>query len=215
MEYYVGLDVSLKQTAICVVDGDCGVVWRGCADTHPEMILSALDRWVGKIARLGLETGSITPWLACALKARGLPVIVMDARRASDAMKARPVKTDRADARALAEMLQAGWYWEVYLKSEESHRRKALLSARDQLVRNKRSFFGQIRGILRPFGIRLGGRMGTSKFDQAARAAIPRVSQHHRALVLHPNYPLENRGTLDSQAKCDTGAVRLTRTGLS
>ena len=48
MEYYVGLDVSLKQTAICVVDGDCGVVWQGCADTHPEMILSALDRWVGK-----------------------------------------------------------------------------------------------------------------------------------------------------------------------
>ncbi len=92
MEYYVGLDVSLKQTAICVVDGDCEVVWQGCADTHPEMILSALDRWVGEIARLGLETGSITPWLARALKARGLPVIVMDARRASDAMKARPVK---------------------------------------------------------------------------------------------------------------------------
>ncbi len=92
MAYYVGLDVSLKQTAICVVDGDCGVVWQGCADTHPEMILSALDRWVGEIARLGLETGSITPWLARALKARGLPVIVMDARRASDAVKARPVK---------------------------------------------------------------------------------------------------------------------------
>ena len=94
MEYYVGLDVSLKQTAICVVDGDCEVVWQGCADTHPEMILNELDRWAGKIARLGLETGSITPWLARALKARGLPVIVMDARRASDAMKARPVKTD-------------------------------------------------------------------------------------------------------------------------
>ena len=92
MAYYVGLDVSLKQMAICVVDGDCGVVWQGCADTHPEMILNVLDRWVGKIARLGLETGSITPWLARALKARGLPVIVMDARRASDAMKARPVK---------------------------------------------------------------------------------------------------------------------------
>ncbi len=150
MAYYVGLDVSLKQTAICVVDGDCGVVWRGCADTHPEMILSALDRWVGKIARLGLETGSITPWLARALKARGLPVVVMDARRASDALKARPVKTDRADARALAEMLQSGWYWEVYLTSEESHRRKALLSARDQLVRNKRTFFGQIRGHAAP-----------------------------------------------------------------
>ena len=88
MEYDVGLDVSLKQTAICVVDGDCRVVWRGCADTHPEMILNALDRWVGRIARHRLETGSITPWLARELKARGLPVVVMDARRASDALDA-------------------------------------------------------------------------------------------------------------------------------
>ncbi len=204
MEYYVGLDVSLKQTAICVVDGDCGVVWQGCADTHPEMILSALDRWVGKIARLGLETGSITPWLARALKARGLPVIVMDARRASDAMKARPVKTDRADARALAEMLQAGWYWEVYLKSEESHRRKALLSARDQLVRNKRSFFGQIRGMLRPFGIRLGGRMGTSKFDRAARTA----TRHDEVLYLSVNALLEALAAIESQIAVLDKAVR-------
>ena len=206
MEYYVGLDVSLKQTAICVVDGDCEVVWQGCADTHPEMILSALDRWVGEIARLGLETGSITPWLARALKARGLPVIVMDARRASDAMKARPVKTDRADARALAEMLQTGWYWEVYLKSEESHRRKALLSARDQLVRNKRSFFGQIRGMLRPFGIRLGGRMGTSKFDQAARAA----TRHDDILYLSVNALLEALAAIESQiAVLDKAVGRL------
>jgi transposase len=78
MASYVGLDVSLEQTAICVVDGDCGVVWQGFANTHPEMILRVLDRWAGKIARLGLETGSITPWLAWALKARGLPVIVME-----------------------------------------------------------------------------------------------------------------------------------------
>ena len=61
MEYYVGLDVSLKQTAICVVDGDCEVVWQGCADTHPEMIVAVLDRWAGKIARLGLETGCSPP----------------------------------------------------------------------------------------------------------------------------------------------------------
>ena len=135
------------------------------------MILNALDRWIGSIVRIGLETGSSSPWLARALKARNLPVIVMDARRAAAALKARPVKTDRADARALAEMLQSGWYTEVFVKSEESHRMKALLSARDQLVRNKRTFFGQIRGMLRPFGIRLAARQGTRQFDEAARAA--------------------------------------------
>ena len=81
------------------------------------------------------------------------------------------MKTDRADARALAEMLQSGWYTEVFVKSEDSHRSKALLSARDQLVRDKRTFFGQIRGMVRPFGIRLAVRQGTAKFDEAVRAA--------------------------------------------
>jgi len=206
MGYFVGLDVSLKSTAICVLDGDGAVVWRGSADTDPAMILDALERWLGKIVRLGLETGSITPWLARELRARGLPVVVMDAGRAADALKARPVKTDRADARALAEMLQTGWYTEVFVKSEDSHRIKALLSARDQLVRNKRSFFGQIRGMPRPFGIRLGGRMGTSKFDAAARAAV----RHDDLLYLSVNALLEALAAIAAQiAALDKAVKRL------
>lgn len=177
MGYYVGLDVSLKTTAICVVGDDGKIAWQGSSDTHPEMIAETVQSWSGKIERLGLETGSTTPWLARSLKALGLPVVVMDARRAADAMKARPVKacpgldpgTDKADAKALADMLRVGWYSEVFVKSEDSHRMKALLSARDQLVRNKRTFFGQIRGLLRPSGIRVPSRQGTKKFDAAVR----------------------------------------------
>jgi transposase len=135
------------------------------------MIARALDRWADALTLVGLEAGSLTPWLGRGLRSMGLPVVVMDARRAADALKARPVKTDRKDARALAEMLRSGWFTEVFVKSEDSHRLKALLSARDQLVRNKRTFFGQIRGMLRPFGIKLPGRQGTRKFDSAARAA--------------------------------------------
>lgn len=172
MEVYAGLDVSLKRTEICVLDGSGTVLWRGVADTHPEMIAGELARWGNELAKVGLETGSMTPWLARGLQAQGLPVVVMDARRASDALKARPVKTDRADARALAEMLQTGWYTEVFVKSEESHRIKALLLSRDQLVKMKRQVYGQIRGVLRPFGIRLPGRAGTKRFDEAARAAV-------------------------------------------
>ncbi|MFK7942394.1 MAG: IS110 family transposase [Paracoccaceae bacterium] len=89
----------------------------------------------------------------------------------TDAMKARPVKTGRADAKALAEVLRTGWYSEVFVKSENSHRMKAVLSARDQLVRNKRTFFGQTRGLLRPFGIKVPSRQGTKKFDEAVREA--------------------------------------------
>ena len=195
MKYYVGLDVSLKRTAVCVVDGDCGVVWQGVADTHPEMILSALDRWSGKIELIGMETGSTSPWLARALKAQGLPVVVMDARRVAKALEARPVKTDRKDARALAEMLHAGWFTAVFVKSAESHRLKALLTARDQLVRNKRSLFGQIRGLLRPFGIRLGSRQGSKKFDAAARAACC----HDELLYGCVNALLEALGAIEAQ----------------
>jgi len=144
VDYYIGLDVSLKKTAVCVVDEAGAVAWEGTADTHPEMIAEAVHRWSGSVKRLGLETGSTTPWLARSLKTLGLPVIVMDARRASDAMKGRPVKTDKADAKALAEMLRAGWYNEVFVKSEDSHRMKAVLSA---------------------------SRQGTKKFDQAVREA--------------------------------------------
>lgn len=172
MQFYVGLDVSLKRTEICVVDASGRMLWRGVADTHPEMIAEKLGRWRDGLVRVGLETGSMTPWLARELAAEGLPVVVMDARRAADALKARPVKTDRADARALAEMLQTGWYTEVFVKSEESHRRRALLSAREQLVRMKRQIFGQVRGLLRPFGVRLPARAGTARFDAAARAAV-------------------------------------------
>lgn len=70
------------------------------ADTHPEMVFRALERWTAKLAKVGLETGSVTPWLARTVKGFGLPVVVMDARRAADAVKTRPSKADRADAAA-------------------------------------------------------------------------------------------------------------------
>ncbi len=173
MEVYVGLDVSLKRTELCVVAASGKVLWRGAADTHPEMIAAALSRWRDSIVKLGLETGSTTPWLARGLKALGLPVVVMDARRASDALMARPVKTDRADARALAEMLRTGRSGEVFVKSEESHRLKALLLSRDQRVEDEAAGLRPDPWrASRPFGVRLPARVGTKRFDEAARAAV-------------------------------------------
>ena len=114
----------------------------------------------------------------------------MDARRVSDALKARPCETDKADARALADMLRTSWFSEVYVKSEEGHRIKALLSARHQLVRNKRTVFGQIRGLLRPFGIRLGSRQGTKKLDEAAREACRHDDVLYAAVSALRNGPI-------------------------
>ncbi len=108
MEYCVGLDISLKNTHICVMDQDRRVVRRGIADTQPSMIAERLAKWKVHLAKVGLESGSMTPWLYHELKDLGFPVVCMDARRAADALKARPEKTDKADAQALAEMLASG-----------------------------------------------------------------------------------------------------------
>lgn len=103
-----GLDASLERTEIRVPDGLGTVLRRGVADTHPEIIAGKLARRREGLVTVGPETGSTTPWLARGLRAQGLPVVVTDARGASNAPKARPVNTDRADARALAEMLRPG-----------------------------------------------------------------------------------------------------------
>ena len=107
MGYYVGLDVSLKSTHICVLDGERRVIWRGVSDTQIAMIAEHLARWGEQIVLVGLETGSLTPWLYHGLSDLGLPMVCMDARRASDALKARAEKTDKADARST----RAGCFW--------------------------------------------------------------------------------------------------------
>ena len=105
--------MSDKQTSMCVLFADGNLACQGEVDKGLEFISSALSHWGEEIDLVGLETGSLTPWLARSLRDAGFPTIVMDARRAADAIKARPIKTDRSDARALAEMLRTGWFLET------------------------------------------------------------------------------------------------------
>ena len=106
MTMFAGLDVGFKRTAVCVVNDRGEIVWRGMVDTHPEAVSAALRRWRQDLGKVGLETGSLSPWLARELAAAGFAVVCMDARRAADAVKSRRVKSDKADAFALAEMLR-------------------------------------------------------------------------------------------------------------
>lgn len=171
MRFYAGLDVGGKKTAICVVDESGRIVWQGTADTHPEMIAERLRRWRGKLVHVGLESGPFTPHLHRSLAALDFPMVCMDARRTADAIKSRRIKTDKGDAQALAEMLRTGWFTAVHVKTADTHRLKALLGARDQLIKIKRSLGNQVRGLLRPFGIRLPSRVGTKLYTQAAHRA--------------------------------------------
>lgn len=204
MVMFAGLDVGGKRTAMCVVDEQGKIIWQGMVDTHPEMIAAALKRFQGQLAKVGLESGPFTPHLHRALTAMGYPVVCMDARRAADAIKSRRVKSDKADAWALAEMLRTGWFTAVHVKTLDSHRIKTLLGARDQLVRIKRSLGNQLRGLLRPFGIRLPSRVGTKIFAEAAHQATRSDAIMHAGITAL----LEALASIEAQlAKLD-GALK-------
>ena len=182
MTMFAGLDVGGRRTAVCVIDAAGKIVWRGMVDTHPEMIDAALERFKGMLDKVGLESGPFTPHLFRSLATMGYRMICMDARRAADAIKSRRIKSDKGDAWALAEMLRTGWFTSVHVKTVDSHRLKALLGARDQLVKVKRSLGNQVRGLLRPFGIKLPSRVGAKKFDEAAYEATRHDPMLHAAV---------------------------------
>ncbi len=95
MELYVGLDVSLKQTSICVVDGSGKIVSEGTVNSEPSAIAAFIETNAVGAKRIGLETGATTTWLWHELRALGLPVICIDARHAKAALSLPVNKSDR------------------------------------------------------------------------------------------------------------------------
>src|SRR6201996_9567212 len=148
MMRFVGLDVSQKTTAVCVVDGNGARIWRGQCLSTPEQIEALIRRHGGADARLGIETGPMTTWLVHELRARGLDVVCLDARHARAALKMQLNKTDQNDAEGLAQIMRTGWFRSVHVKSFETHRARALLGARAQLVGMTTRLSNHIRGVL-------------------------------------------------------------------
>jgi transposase len=156
MVHYVGLDVSLKQTSICVVDQAGSVVREGVVDSDPEAIAAFVRSEAPGALRIGLETGPTTTWLWTELKRLGLPVICIDARHAKAVLKMQINKSDRNDAAGIARIMQTGWFKEVRVKDIDSHLVKALLVSRALLVKIKRDLENQIRGLLKNLGLVIG-----------------------------------------------------------
>jgi transposase len=156
MVHYVGLDVSLKQTSICVVDQAGSVVREGVVDSDPELIGAFVRSKAPGALRIGLETGPTTTWLWTELKRLGLPVICIDARHAKAVLKMQINKSDRNDAAGIARIMQTGWFKEVRVKNIDSHLIKALLVSRALLVKIKRDLENQIRGLLKNLGLIIG-----------------------------------------------------------
>jgi transposase len=171
MQHFVGLDVSLNETAICVVDENGDIIREGKALSEPEDIAAWLAAFEFSIAKIGLEIGGIARWLYAELRAKGLPVICIDPRRLRGVTKTMPVKTDRNDARAIAQVMRVGWYSVVHIKSGVSQELRMLLTNRKTLLVKQIDLENEIRGTLRVFGPKLAGRITKVSFEQRALEA--------------------------------------------
>ena len=167
MQHFVGLDVSQLLTHLCVVDAEGKQVWRGKCSTDPMILAETIKAQAGVDARVGIETGPLTPWLVHALRAAGVDMICIEARHAHAVMAAAQAnKNDRNDARALAQLVRTGWYREVHVKSYAAHQLRALLGARAQLVGMTTRVSNHIRGVMKIFGLIIAS---TTKTSFAAR----------------------------------------------
>jgi transposase len=173
MEHFVGLDVSLKLTAICVVDRAGSVIREGVVDSAPETIAEFVTSNAPNVVRIGLEAGPTATWLWTELKQLGLPVICIDARHAKAVLKMQINKSDRNDAAGIARIMQTGWFKEVRVKDLDSHYIRALLASRALLVKIKRDLENQVRGLLKNLGLVI-GRAKLNVFAVRAEELIER-----------------------------------------
>jgi len=133
MKHYAGLDISVKETSICIVD-ETGAICREIKVTsHPEDLVQALNNPAWRLVRIGLETGPLSQWLYSGLAEAGLPAICIETRHAKAFLKAQVNKTDRNDARGIAQMMRVNLFRPVHVKTLTSQRRRTLLTARKLL----------------------------------------------------------------------------------
>jgi transposase len=156
MRHFVGLDVSLEETAACVVDEAGRIVKEARIASEPEALV-AFFRGLGlAVERIGLEACSLAAWLHDGLAAAGLPALCIETRQAKAAMSAMPNKTDRNDARAIAQIVRTGWYRAVHVKSPACRSWRALLTARRMVLNKLRDVENGVRALLREAGLKLG-----------------------------------------------------------
>jgi transposase len=156
MSFYLGLDVSDKSTHLCAVDEEGRIGWRGVCATDPEVIARTIGRQCGDVARVVLETGALSAFLYQGLIERGVPVTCICARHAKGVLSVRVNKSDPHDAEGLAQLARTGWFKAVHIKDSTTHLDRAQLRVREQMVKAHRAMLGQLRGLLKLFGLRLG-----------------------------------------------------------
>ena len=184
MRYYAGLDVSMKETAICVVDEEGKIVYEHIQVTDPEEIAKDLERTNLNIVKVGLETGSISRWLTLKLRVLNFSAIAIDTRLMNGILKVTVNKTDENDARGIANAIRAGMYSEVHLRSDENVELSILLTTRQTLVSQRSKMMLTIRGHLKAVGV----RPGSFSYNNA----VARLTEYLRELA----YPIRKFHTV-------------------
>jgi transposase len=156
MEHYAGIDVSLECSSVCVVDGSGKIVRETKGESEPAALIGWLGSLGFRLGRIGLEAGPLSQWLYMAMKQAGLAVELLETRHVRDAFKAMPVKSDRNDARGIAQLMRLGWFRPVHCKSMAAQQVRAILTARKLVQSKLLDVENSLRGILRGFGLKVG-----------------------------------------------------------
>jgi transposase len=207
MKQYVGLDVSQKETSVCVIDEQGRLVFEGKAKSTPGALMELIRRRAPSAERIGFETGAMASWLWHELRRVGLPVVCIDARHAHAALSVRINKSDKNDARGLAELIRIGWHREVAVKSEESQRVRSVLVARARLVSIRRDIENQVRSMLKEYGLLFSRAIGAPFRQQVVELM---GASHPLRAVVEPLLSIHEQVARE-QAKFDEDVRRRAR----
>ena len=209
MECFAGLDVSVKETSVCIVDEAGKVVREKKVSTEPEALLAALSDAAFRCKRIGLEAGPLSQWLYSALAEAELPVVCVETRYMKAVLKAQSQinKTDRNDARGIAQMMRVGLFRPVHVKTLRSQRLRMLLTHRKLLQAKAIDIENDLRGTLRNFGLKVGS-VSTLKFEARVRELIdglPDVASFVEPMLI------ARRVLREQFAVLDRGVMKLAR----
>jgi len=199
MKYYVGIDVSLNSSNVCVVDANGKIVREDKVASEPVALIKWFRSLGVRLERIGLEAGPLSQWLYGALQESGLAVELLETRHVKAALSAMPVKTDRNDARGLAQLMRLGWFRPVHCKSMAAQEVRALLTARKLVQSKLYDIEMSLRGILRGFGLKVGpttaqsfaARINHLVAGQASLEALARALLSVHAVALREFKSLE------------------------
>src|SRR6202158_4745535 len=179
MAHFVGLDVSVKKPSLCVVDDAGQVIWDQKLPTEPADIIALLTSLGESYGRIGIEAGPLSQWLVSALIAAELPVICVETRHVKALLTAQQInKTDRNDARGIAQMMRVGLFKPVHVKTLAAQEQRMLLTSRKVLQRKLLDVESDLRGTLRNFGLKVGA-VSRSRYEVRIRelvAGFPRLA---------------------------------------